>query len=105
MPVWPDRAAQGYPEQTAQPLQPPLGWVTTAHPHHPLYGQQVEVIFIRRGSDPDLIVRLPTGQHAAIAQSWTRDGTLPVADPPATPPHLLAVEGLRQAARFIANRR
>jgi hypothetical protein len=79
--------------------------VTIAHPYHPLYGHRVEVIFVRRGLDPDLIVRLPTGEHVAIAQSWTRDGSLPVADAPATSPRLLAVEGLRQAARFIAQRR
>ena len=27
------------------------------HPHHPLYGQQVEIIRVRRGPDPDLIIR------------------------------------------------
>src|SRR5260221_3785475 len=28
------------------------GWVTVTHPHHPLYGQQVEIIRVRRGPDP-----------------------------------------------------
>jgi hypothetical protein len=79
--------------------------VTVSHPHHPLYGQQVEVLFVRRGSDPDLIVRLPTGEHAAIAQSWTHDGPLPVLTAPASPLRLLAVDGLRHAAQFIAQLR
>jgi len=79
--------------------------VTIAHPHHPLYGQQVEIIFVRRGRDPDLIVRLPNGDHAAIAQSWTHDGSGPVPEPSEASPRLLAVEGLRQAARLIARLR
>ena len=41
------------------------------HPHHPLYGQQVEIIRIRRGPDPDLIIRQLDGYHGAIAASWT----------------------------------
>jgi len=59
------------------------------------------VIRIRRGADPDLIVRLPDGLHAAIAMSWT-DYALPTCciSPP-TPTHLLDFQGLRQAAQFI----
>jgi len=95
----------GHPELTAQIGQSDSGWVTIAHPHHPLHGQQVEIVFVRRGSDPDLIVRLPDGQHVAIAQSWTQDGPLPVPGPPEAPPRLLAVDGLRQAARLVASLR
>jgi hypothetical protein len=75
--------------------------VTILHPNHPLCGQQVEVIRIRRGADPDLIVRLPNGLHAAIAMSWT-DYALPTCCiPPPTPTHLLDFQGLRQAAQLI----
>jgi hypothetical protein len=81
-----------------------LGWVSITHPHHPLYGQRVEVVFVRRGADPDLIVRLPDGEHAAIAQSWTRDEAAPDA-PVAGPLRLLDVAGLRQAAQFVAQLR
>jgi hypothetical protein len=81
-----------------------LGWVSITHPHHPLYGQRVEVIFVRRGADPDLIVRLPGGEHAAIAQSWTRDAVAPDA-PVARPLRLLDVAGLRQAAQLVAQLR
>jgi len=48
--------------------------VTITHPHHPLWGQRCEVVFIRRGVDPDLILRLADGTHAAIAMSWTDAG-------------------------------
>lgn len=56
---------------------------------------------MRRGADPDLIVRLPDGHHAAIAMSWT-DYALP-SDclAPPTPTHLLDFQGLRQAAQLI----
>jgi hypothetical protein len=59
------------------------------------------VIRIRRGADPDLIVRLPDGLHAAIAMSWT-DYVLPA--PPISvsdPTHLLDFQGLLQVAQFI----
>ena len=48
--------------------------MTITHPHHPLWGQRCEVVFIRRGVDPDLILRLADGTHAAIAMSWTDSG-------------------------------
>jgi hypothetical protein len=59
------------------------------------------VIRIRRGADPDLIVRLPDGLHAAVAMSWT-DFALPTHSiSPPTPTHLLDFQGLRQAAQLI----
>jgi diaminopimelate decarboxylase len=51
--------------------------------------------------DPDFIVRLPDGHHAAIAMSWT-DYALPnCCHSPPTPTHLLDFQGLRQAAQLI----
>lgn len=75
------------------------------HPHHPLCGQRVTVVRIRRGADPDLIVQLADGYHAAIAMSWT-DYAAPPADLVAadTVP-LLAVDGLRQMAELVAHLR
>ncbi len=70
------------------------------HPHHPLYQRHVEIIRIRRGTDPDLIVRLPDGTHAAVAMSLTdyTGSTDPLAiDSPA----LLALAGLRQLVQLI----
>lgn len=72
--------------------------MTITHPHHPLHGQRCAVIFIRRGVDPDLILRLADGTHAAIAMSWTDSGkgeVLAAAQSgPALP--LLDLQGLRQ---------
>jgi hypothetical protein len=75
--------------------------VTIIHPHHPLRGQQVQIIRIRRGVDPDLIVRLPDGSHAAIAMSGTDYAQLPSLEVSSESPPLLALDGLRQAAQFI----
>jgi hypothetical protein len=75
--------------------------VTITHPHHPLFGQQVEIVGLRRGEVPDLILRLPDGTHAAIALSLT-DASGPPAETTAPDPlPLLAIEGLRQAADLI----
>jgi hypothetical protein len=79
--------------------------VTVTHPLHPLCGQRLEVVRVRRGADPDLIVRLPDGRHAALAQSSTADALpqLP-ADPPeaSTSMPLLDVDGLRHMVALIA---
>jgi Family of unknown function (DUF5372) len=76
--------------------------VTVTHPLHPLHGQQVEVVRVRRGADPDLIVRLPDGRHAAVARNWTAETLPPVGDEPSIVPPLLAVDGLRQLVVIIA---
>jgi len=96
-----DPTHQEHPKQTTSSSQSLSGFVTILHPNHPLCGQQVEVIRMRRGADPDLIVRLPDGLHAAIVMSWT-DYALPsdCLSPP-TPTHLLDFPGLRQAIQFI----
>ena len=74
--------------------------MTVTHPHHPLYGQQVEIIRVRRGPDPDLIIRHLDGYHGAIAASWTTyasaSGALPAEQPP-----LLDLEGLHRLACLV----
>jgi len=91
-----------HPKQTTSSSQPPSGFVTITHPNHPLRGQQVEIIRVRRGVDPDIIVRLPSGQHIAIAMSGT-DYAAPgqSALSPAGNAHLLDFRGLLQAAEFV----
>src|SRR4051794_2819471 len=84
------------PKQTTPSSQLPLGFVTITHPHHPLRGQKVEIILIRRGLDPDLIVRLPDGHHAAIAMSGTDYASPPEGEASPRPDHLLDLQGLRQ---------
>jgi Family of unknown function (DUF5372) len=74
--------------------------VTITHPHHPLCGQQLPVVRVRHGENPDVIVRLPDGSHAAVALSATAYAADSSASfPPAS--HLLDLEGLRQMAQFI----
>jgi hypothetical protein len=77
-------------------------WVLVTHPHHPLYGQRVQLIRVRRGPDPDLIIRLPDGSHGAIAASLTDYGGSAQADSSGCEPPLLSLEGLWQMAQFIA---
>jgi hypothetical protein len=70
-----------------------------------LCGQRIEVVRVRRGADPDLIVRLPDGRHAAIAQSWTTEPHRPAAERPAAAAPLLAADGLRELAALVARLR
>jgi hypothetical protein len=66
----------------------------------------VKVIRLRRGPDPDLIVQLEDGTHAAIAMSGTDYAVAPERTlASVVPPHLLALDGLAQAARFIEHLR
>lgn len=80
--------------------------MTITHPYHPLFGQQVEIVRVRRGVDPDLIVRLPDGHHAAIAMSWTSSSPPSPRDtPPSATPPLLDLNGLRQIVQLIDHMR
>jgi len=75
--------------------------VTITHPHHPLRGQQVEIIRLRRGKDPQLIVRLPDGRHAAMALSDTDYLSSLEDERPLRPDHLLDLNGLRQILQVL----
>jgi len=78
-----------------------LEFVTIKHPCHPLNGQQVEVIRVRRGPDPDLIVRIPDGRHAAVALSLTNyAGSTEIEWLEERLP-LLDLDGLRQIVAFL----
>ena len=72
------------------------------HPHHPLHGQRVQLIRVRRGRDPDLIIRLPDGYHGAIAASLTDYAGPTLIDPDAVALPLLSLEGLWQIAQWIS---
>src|SRR5712692_8140293 len=85
--------------------KPSVEWVTVTHPHHPLHGQRVQLIRVRRGPDPDLIIRMPDGYHGAIAASLTDYTGTPETDPSSTEPPLLSLEGLWQMAQWISQQR
>ena len=82
-----------------------MEWVTVTHPHHPLYSQRVQLIRVRRGPDPDLIIRMSDGYHGAIAASLTDYAGPPETDASSTEPPLLSPEGLWQMAHFIEQQR
>lgn len=75
--------------------------MTVTHPHHPLYGQQVTVVRLRHGAQPDLVVRLPDGSHAAIAMHLTDYAGAPAAPLRADPLPLLDLAGLRQVVQLL----
>jgi hypothetical protein len=75
--VPPGTARREYPQYTTSVSQPSLESATITHPHHPLHGQRCEVVRIRRGVDPDLVIRLADGSHVAIAMSSTDYGETP----------------------------
>jgi len=78
-----------------------LEFITIIHPYHPLNGQQVEVVRVLRGPDPDLIVRLPDGRHAAIAMSLTSYAGPPENERLDDQLHLLDLDSLRQIVAFL----
>jgi len=75
--------------------------VTVIHPHHPLCGQQVEIIRVRRGPDPDLIIRHVDGYHGAIAASWTSYASAAADALASQKPPLLDLEGLCHLAHCV----
>jgi hypothetical protein len=84
-----------------------LEYVTITPPHHPLHGQRCRVAHIRHGVDPDLILCLPDGTHAAIAMSGTDSGEgepLSVRHSGADLP-LLDLQGLREILPLLAQLR
>jgi Family of unknown function (DUF5372) len=76
-------------------------WVSVTHPHHPLHGQRVRLMRVRRGPDPDLIIRLPDGYHGAIAASLTDYHGPPDPDVSTMDPPLLSIEGLWWMAQWV----
>ena len=75
--------------------------MTVTHPHHPLLGQRVEIVRIRRGNDPDLIVVTPDGRHTAIALSSTDYMSFPDSPPTVAAKHLLDLNGLRRVIQLL----
>jgi hypothetical protein len=70
-----------------------------------LYNQRVQIIRVRRGPDPDLIIRLPDGFHGAIAASLTDFAGASGVDPQSPASPLLSLDGLWKMTQFVAQRR
>jgi hypothetical protein len=62
---------------------------------------RVEIVRIRRGNDPDLIVVAPDGRHTAIALSSTDYESSPEVPPAVTAEHLLDLDGLRRVIQLL----
>lgn len=75
--------------------------MTVTHPHHPLYGQRLAVVRLRKGAQPDLVVCLPDGHHAAIAMHLTDYAGAPAAPSSLDPLPLLDLDGLRQIVQLL----
>jgi hypothetical protein len=78
-----------------------LGFVVVTHPFHPLNGQQLDVLFVKRRGDGVVFVCSGglSGQMT-LPQAWTDRG-----DPPAA--HRLSAEGLAALdtlAKIVRNR-
>lgn len=56
---------------------------------------------LRRGAQPDLVVRLPDGSHAAIAMHLTDYAGAPAACSSVEPLPLLDLAGLRQVVQLL----
>lgn len=71
-------------------------------PHHPCFGQQLEIIRVQRTAAPQLIFRLPDGSTSAIAASWTSyPDPRPSSNSSPTQLPLLELNQLRQLSRFV----
>jgi len=89
------------PQRTTPSFRPSSGFVTITHPHHPLRGQRVEIVRFHRGNDPDLIIVLPDGRHAAIALSSTDYASALEGSPAVAAEHLLDLDGLRRVIQLL----
>ena len=59
------------------------------------------MVRVRQGMEPDIIVRLPDGTHAAIAMHLTDYAAPPVPEAPPTAAHLLDLRGLRHVLHLL----
>jgi len=101
VPAWRDLSWLASPQHTTPASQSISESVAVTHPHHPLYGQQVAIVRLRQGANPDLVVRLPDGTHAAIAMHLTDYAGASTPQPAPVSPHLLDLAGLRQVVQLL----
>jgi hypothetical protein len=69
-----------------------LGFIVVTHPFHPLRGERLEVLFVkRRGASQVFVCAWAVGGQVTLPESWTDRG-----GPPGT--HRLSVRGLADLA-------
>jgi hypothetical protein len=69
-----------------------LGFVVVTHPFHPLRGERLEVLFVkRRGTDVVFVCAGGVGGQVTLPHSWTDRGESALA-------HRLSVQGLADLA-------
>jgi Family of unknown function (DUF5372) len=69
-----------------------LGFVVISHPFHPLSGQRLEVLFVkRRGADRVFVCAGGVAGRVTVPRSWTDRGEPPLA-------HRLSIECLAELA-------
>ncbi len=69
-----------------------MGFVVIIHPFHPLSGQRLEVLFVkRRGADRVFVCAGGVGGRVTVPWSWTDRGEPPLA-------RRLSIEGLAELA-------
>ncbi len=67
-----------------------MGFVVVTHPFHPLIGQRLEVLFLkRRGAGSVFVCAGGVGGQMTVPRSWTDRGAPPQA-------HRLSIEGLAE---------
>lgn len=78
-------------------------FITVTHPHHPLRGQQLELVRVLQGVDSKLFVRHPEGRCFRIPRDWTDFEDRQAAHPVAPPERLLDISGLREVTVIISS--
>ncbi len=89
--------------QTALFANPSLGLATVTRPFHPLYGQTLEVLKVRRlAGRESLSLRHPERGSLAICRDWTDWAPPGASPPPGSPPLRVDAFGLIRLAELLA---
>lgn len=65
-----NNSSQGFGHNTPDRKSLPTT-VTVTHPHHPLFEQRLELVKLRKGAQPKVVIRLPEGKTAYLPIEYT----------------------------------